>query len=148
MDIYERLIKDHDKQKKLADRIMETSGNSDERRRLFEQFKAEAVSHANAEEQTLYAVLIEDPNSQEQARHSVSEHQDADELINELSDMNMSSAGWIQKFEKLKDELEHHIEEEEQDVFKLAKDLVSSADATEMSRMFDERKQQEEEELV
>ncbi len=145
MDIYERLIKDHEKQKKLANRIMETSGNSDERRRLFEQFKAEAVSHANAEEQTLYAVLIEDPNSQEQARHSVSEHQDADELINELSDMDMSSAGWIQKFEKLKDELEHHIEEEEQDVFKLAKGLVSGADATEMSRMFDKRKQQEEE---
>jgi iron-sulfur cluster repair protein YtfE (RIC family) len=145
MDIYERLIKDHDKQKNLANQIMETSGNSDERRRLFEQFKAEAVSHANAEEQTLYAVLIEDPNSQEQARHSVSEHQGADELINELSDMDMSSAGWIQKFEKLIDELEHHIEEEEQDVFKLAKDLVSGADATEMSRMFDKRKQQEEE---
>ena len=34
MDIYERLIKDHDKQKNLANQIMETSGNSDERRRL------------------------------------------------------------------------------------------------------------------
>ena len=144
MNIYERLIKDHEKQKELAQQLMETSGDSGERRRLFEQFRTEAVSHANAEEQTLYAALIEQPESQEQARHSISEHQDADELINELSEMDMSSPGWIQKFEKLKEELEHHIEEEEKDVFELAKELISEPDATQMALSFDERKQEEE----
>ncbi|MEX1034321.1 MAG: hemerythrin domain-containing protein [Sneathiella sp.] len=143
MNIYERLIQEHDNQKKLAKQIMETTGDSPERHQLFTQFKTEAVAHANAEEQTLYADLIERPESQEQIRHSISEHKEADDLITELAEMDMSSSEWIQKFEKLKDDLEHHIDEEEEDVFDLAKNLLSKEEANELTLQFDERKQDE-----
>ncbi len=144
MNIYERLIKDHDKQEKLANRLMETSGDSAERRELFILLKAEATNHANAEEQTLYSVLMEHPDGQEQSRHSVAEHKEADDLLEQLSEMDMSSAGWIQKFEKFRHELLHHIAEEERDVFPLAKKLIDEHKASEMAELFDKRKRLEE----
>jgi len=139
-DIYERLKRDHEVQKDLARKLMETSGNSAERQRLFGQFKAETEAHAAAEEQTLYAALFKKPKSQEQARHSVAEHKDAADLIAELTELEMSSGGWIQKFEKLKDELEHHIDEEESDVFDLAKRLIDREAAERLANQFEQRK--------
>lgn len=143
MDIYTRLIQDHDEQRNLAQAIMKTSGDSEERRQLWDTFKPEAVAHANAEEQALYAPLIEEPDTQEQARHSVSEHKEADDLIKELSEMDMSSSGWIQKFEKLKEALEHHMDEEEKDVFSKAKKVISAEQARQLADDFETRKRAE-----
>lgn len=143
MDIYQRLTKDHDKQRELASRIMKTSGDSDDRRHLWAQFKPEAVAHADAEEQTFYAELMSKPDGQEQSRHSVSEHKEAADLIEELSELEMNSGGWIMKFEKLKEELEHHMDEEETEVFKLAKTLIPELTAKKLAQDFDRRKHAE-----
>lgn len=143
MNIYERIVQDHDKHRELAAQIMKTEGNSEERNELWQQFKPEAVAHANAEEQTFYAELIEARKSQEQARHSVHEHKEADDLIQELDEMDMSSSGWIQKFEKLKDELEHHMDEEENDVFEIARKVISNDLANDLVDKFEKRKRSE-----
>ncbi|MEM6649852.1 MAG: hemerythrin domain-containing protein [Pseudomonadota bacterium] len=143
MNIYERLKQDHDRHRKLADKIMHTTGDSEDRRALWEKFKVDCVAHANAEEQTLYASLIKDSDTQEQARHSVHEHEEVDELIEQLDQMEMSSGAWLQKFEKLKDELEHHMKEEEEEVFDQAKDVIASSEAKQMAEKFDQRKDQE-----
>lgn len=143
MNIYSRLKKDHDEHRDMAKQIMDTSGNSEKRRQLWDKFKPEVVAHANAEEQTFYATLIEEPDTQEQARHSISEHKEADDLIEELGDMDMSSSGWIQKFEKLKEELEHHMDEEENEVFNEAKQVIDSAIADKLCNEFEERKRAE-----
>lgn len=143
MNIYQRIVQDHDKHRELASRIMKTEGNSDERNELWAQFKPEATAHANAEEQTLYAELLEAQKSQEQARHSVHEHKEADDLIKELDEMDMSSSGWIQKFEKLKEDLEHHMKEEEEDVFEIAKKVISNDLANDLVDKFEKRKKSE-----
>lgn len=143
MDIYERLTQDHQSQKKLASQIMETSGDSAERQRLFDEFRTETEAHANAEEQTFYAALIEQPEGQEKARHSIAEHKEAADQLTELNEQDMSSSGWIRNFEKLKDELEHHIEEEEIEVFQLAKSLLENGLTLKMAEEFDNRKQAE-----
>jgi len=143
MNIYERLTRDHDLQRNLARKIMETSGDSDARRQLFDQFKVELEAHAAAEEQTLYASLLKKPETQGQARHSISEHQDAAELIKELESTDMTSGAWIQKFEKLKDEVVHHVDEEEQDVFPKARKLIDDDEAEKMASRFDDRKDAE-----
>jgi len=147
MDIYERLKMDHDKQRDLMDKIMQTHGNSEERKALFDEFKLEAESHANAEEQTFYAALIDDHETQEQTRHSVSEHKEASDLIDELSDMDMSSPNWIRKFEKLCEELTHHVDEEEEDVFPMAKEVISDKGAKNMAKEFEKRKAFEQREM-
>ena len=143
MDIYERIKQDHDKQRELMEKIMKTSGDSAERQELFERFKTEAVAHANAKEQVFYSELMEDQETQEQTRHSVNEHKEADDLIEELSEMDMSSSSWLTKFKELKEDLEHHMDEEEKDVFSMAHDVISDAEAEQMTGKFDTRKQDE-----
>lgn len=143
MKIYERLRKDHDTQRELARQLSATSGATDERRDLWEQFREEATAHASAEEQTFYAELIARPDGQEKARHSVHEHKKAADLIEELDNTDMGSGAWLQKFEKLKEELEHHMREEENEVFKRARKLLDETTETELTRRFEKRKEQE-----
>ncbi len=143
MDIYERIIEDHQKQRDLAARILETQGNSEERQQLWEEFQPEAVAHANAEEQTFYAALFQHQDTQEQARHSVSEHKEADDLIEEIGEMSMESSGWLQKFKKLKEDLDHHMEEEEKEVFSMARKIIDEAQAKQLAQAFNERKEAE-----
>ena len=140
MNIYERLTKDHDTQREMAVRLAETTGDSDTWRKLWDKFKPEAEAHANAEEQTFYATLIEHPEAQEKARHSISEHKEAADLIEKLSTADMSSPGWLQNFKKLKEELEHHMEEEENEVFVKAREVISDETATQLVSDFEERK--------
>lgn len=143
LDIYKRLKNDHDNQRGLMDSIAETSGDSGERRQLYALLKNELVAHANAEEQTFYAKLIHEPKGQEQARHSVSEHKEMDDLIEELEDTDMSSSGWLSKFKKLKEEVEHHVDEEEKEVFALSRKLISESEAHDLADEFNTRKLKE-----
>jgi iron-sulfur cluster repair protein YtfE (RIC family) len=136
MNIYERLKDDHGKQRGLCGGLAKTSGDTEERRRLFTALKTEVEAYAAAEEQTLYAELIAATETQAQARHSIAEHKAAADLIEELEKTDMSSSGWIATFEKLRVELEHHFDEEESDVFPEARKLIAAGRADELGTAF------------
>lgn len=48
MDIYDRLEKDHITQRKLCEKIEQTSGDTAERRKLWETLRVELEAHASA----------------------------------------------------------------------------------------------------
>ena len=83
------------------------------------------------------------PEGQEKARHSVSEHKEAVDLHGELDDTTFSSPGSLPRFRKLKEELEHHMDEEENEIFKRASKLIAEPEARELGEAFLERKQAE-----
>lgn len=143
MNIYERLTQDHDTQRDIARQLMETEGDSPERRTLFEKFAQEMESHANAEEQVFYASLLAKPEVQPKTRHGAHEHQEAADLLEELRETDMSSSAWLRRFEKLKEALEHHMEEEEGELFAMARQALSADEARAMPQRFDERKRSE-----
>lgn len=147
MNIYERIIQDHEQHRTWLERIADTEGSSDERKKYFQKLKKDVKSHANAEEQAFYSVLMEKQDGQDKARHSIVEHEDANELFDELDDMDMSNPHWLQKFKELKEELEHHMEEEEEEVFELAKKVIDDTKAEELVGKFEERKKTEKEEV-
>lgn len=136
MDIYGRILEDHKMQRQLSQDLLNTSGDSAERRHLFDALAKEVEAHAAAEEQVFYAELIAKPEGQEAARHSIAEHKDAADLLDELSNLDMASGGWLNKFKKLKHELDHHMDEEEQDVFTLARPLIDRQRATDLATEF------------
>lgn len=140
MDIYERLKQDHEKQRALGKKILETQGASQARKALWHDYKVELEAHASAEEQTLYAELMVHPEATDQSRHSVAEHKDAGDIIEELDEMDMSSPGWLTRFKQLKHDVEHHLDEEEDDVFKLSRKLISSQEAADLAKAFNQRK--------
>lgn len=143
MDIYQRLKDDHGKQRGLAAALLETSGDSDDRRRLYDAMKAEMHAHADAEEQIFYAALIEHPDTQEQTRHSIAEHKEANDMLKELDKIEMSSGAWLQKFKSVWEALEHHLDEEEKDVFPMSRDVIEEGKAETMAAQFNDRKKRE-----
>lgn len=142
-NIYEAIRADHDDHRRVLDKLDNTQGDSAERRELFATLKQEVEAHAAAEEQTFYASLIAEPDGQDKARHSISEHKEASDLIEELDEMDFSSTGWLTKFRSLKDALEHHMEEEEDEVFARARKLISESEAQKLAGEFEARKQDE-----
>ena len=118
--IFEKLREDHEVQRELMDNIVSTSGDESARREQMKLLKEELTEHAAAEERHFYSKLMAHDNSQDKARHSVAEHKDIDDLVEELETIDMSSSQWLQKFKELKHLVEHHLEEEEQEVFQVA----------------------------
>lgn len=141
--IYDAIRQDHDSHRDVLKKLDATSGDSPEREALYAKMKQELEAHTAAEEETFYATLMARPDAQEQARHSVSEHKEAADLLGELDETDFSSPGWLARFRKLKEELEHHMDEEEDEVFAKAKKLINAATAESLGGEFLRRKRAE-----
>ncbi|MCK7595455.1 hemerythrin domain-containing protein [Pseudomarimonas salicorniae] len=125
--IFEALREDHDRQRRLIEQLAQTEGDSEERRSLFDALKSELAHHAAAEERHFYVPLIDSDLTQEKARHSIAEHHEIDELVDELESMDMANGGWLKRARHLFERVEHHLEEEEHEVFQLAGKALTEA---------------------
>ena len=144
-DIFDRLKQDHNRHRDMLEKLADTSGDSTERNKLFERFKIEVSAHAAAEEESLYAVMLQDPELREEGQHSVSEHKEIDDFLEELDETDMSSSSWMATFKKMRHRYEHHIDEEEQDIFPVAQKQLGKGVPEELKAKFDERKPEERE---
>ncbi|MBD3862475.1 hemerythrin domain-containing protein [Olleya marilimosa] len=120
MTIFESIRKDHDTQRDLLEKLVKTSGDSNERDVLYKQLKNELNIHADAEERHFYKPLISNDMMQEKARHGIAEHHEIDELLEQLDDTDYSSSAWLKIAKDLKEKVEHHLEDEEHTFFQLA----------------------------
>ncbi|MGR3367495.1 MAG: hemerythrin domain-containing protein [Sagittula sp.] len=142
-DIYTAIKSDHDRHRDLLETISDTSGASDERKAAWDEFYHDVKAHAAAEEETFYSKLISKTWGQDAARHSVHEHQQLDDLMEELNEMDMSSSGWLTKFKTLRHDYEHHVDEEEDEVFSRAKEVIDDSEIKGYGERFLKRKQEE-----
>ena len=147
-DIFTRLKQDHDRHRAMLERVADTSGDTKERRDSFKKLRIDVSAHANADEQSLYAEMISRPDLQDKGRHSVAEHKEAEDIFEELVDMEFSSTGWLARFKTLRERLEHHMDEEENEIFVAARKDLSDERAQELAKIFDQRKPIEKQEVA
>jgi hemerythrin superfamily protein len=138
--IYDELKADHDRHRALLAKIAE---GGDDRAALFEQFRIDVTAHAAAEEQTLYATMLADPDLQEEARHSVSEHKEIEDMLTELYELGPDSDAFDEKFAAMRTRYDHHILEEEEEMFPEADDALDDQVEATLARRFEERKEAE-----
>lgn len=138
MDIFEALRKDHDVQRELIQQLINTHGDTEERDRIFSELKKELAAHATAEERIFYMPLMQNDFTQEKCRHSIAEHHEMDELIEELEETDYSSPGWLVKAKQLQERVEHHLSEEEHEVFQMAGKVIAQDAKTGMTSMYNE----------
>ncbi len=143
MSIYDAIIEDHKNHRALLARIADTEGASEDRKEAWSEFFNDVKSHAAAEEETFYSKLMSKTWGQDAARHSVEEHGEMDDLMEELEGMDMSSPAWLQKFNKLKHDYEHHMDEEEDEVFGRAKEVIPEDEIEGYGERFKKRKAEE-----
>ena len=141
--IFDRLKEDHDKHRELLGRLSEELKDTDKRLALFAELTRELKGHAAAEEQALYSTMMRKPPTTDDTRHSVAEHHEIDEMLNDLAATEAGSDAWQEKFDELKERYLHHIEEEEEDHFPEFGKYLTAEDERYMSEVFDRRKREE-----
>jgi hypothetical protein len=139
--IFADLKQDHDRQRALLAQVADAE--ADERPALFEELRIELQAHAAAEEEALYATMLAKPDLREDARHSVSEHKDVDDLLGELVTGDIGSDEWAEKFEELRERYTHHIDEEEGEMFPAASEGLDPATEERIAAVFEKRKPRE-----
>lgn len=144
-DIFSILKSDHDHHREMLAGIADSDANADQRRERFDAFRIEVTAHAAAEEESLYAAMLADPELRDDGRHSVSEHKEIDDLLGELQNADVESDDWRLKFAEMRHRYEHHIEEEEEEMFPAAQEHFTAEKAEELGNKFDRRKPAERE---
>lgn len=114
MNVYSLLKKDHKEVAQLFEQLMDTSNEAVKTRdKLFGQLKTELEIHTKVEESIFYPALKEPEKTHEITLEAIEEHHVVDQLLGELDDMPKGSDEWIAKLTVLKENVEHHVEEEE-----------------------------------
>jgi hemerythrin-like domain-containing protein len=137
-EIFERLKQDHDHHRTMLAELEAAKG--DDRAKLFEAFRVEVTAHAAAEEESLYATMLACPDLREDAQHSVSEHKEIDDFLEELQALDFESELWGKTFAKMRHRYEHHIDEEEEEMFPDAAATLSEEAEARIAETFRRRK--------
>jgi hemerythrin superfamily protein len=139
--IFQDLKSDHDRHRAMLEKL--GSASDDQRAGLFEELRKELQAHAAAEEESLYATMLANPELRDDARHSVSEHKEVDDFLGELMEADPASEEWTDTFEKMRHRYLHHIDEEEEEMFPEAADTLSGEEEARIAKVFEDRKPKE-----
>ncbi len=141
--IYDAIKADHRNHRALLEQIADCDADAAARRRAWENFYYDVKSHAAAEEETFYSRLMTETWGQDAARHSVHEHQELDDLMEEINGMEPDHPSWSEKFGRLRHDYEHHMDEEEEEVFARAREVIDEGALEGFGQRFEECKRQE-----
>jgi hemerythrin-like domain-containing protein len=87
--------------------------------------KQELDVHARIEEQIFYPAIKEAEETHEITLEAIEEHNVVKQLLAELEQLPVSEETWTAKLTVLKENVEHHVEEEEGEMFPKAKKVLS-----------------------
>jgi hemerythrin superfamily protein len=129
MDAIEMLKADHEKVKGLFRQYEAAGDRAYQKKSIAEEVFTEITVHSSLEEELFYpAVKAEtDKQGQELVAEAVEEHHVVAMLIEELKALDPKDERYDAKFSVLMDNVEHHIEEEEDELFPEAEDVLGDA---------------------
>jgi hemerythrin-like domain-containing protein len=108
------LVTDHEEMKDYF-RQLEAATDPKERRDIADKLTAEVARHSVAEEMFLYPAARKIlPNGDELIDEEIKEHSEAEELLKKWEGMDGDDPQFMPTYEKIRDGLLHHIDEEEE----------------------------------
>ena len=126
MDVLTLLKEDHDRIKRmLEDGERTTERGEKTRTELFERLKTTLVAHEAMEEEVLYPALKKHPKAKDLTLEAYQEHHVVDLVMEELERTPVDDEQWGAKFKVTKENIEHHIGEEEGEMFRDIRALFS-----------------------
>jgi hemerythrin-like domain-containing protein len=142
MDAIKLLKDDHQKMKKLLSELESTTEQGVKtREELFTKVKEELTVHEAIEEEIFYPALKEHPKAKDIVLEGYEEHHVVDEIMGELEALDVTDETWGAKFKVMKENIEHHIEEEEGEMFKQARQIFDAKELDDLGARMMELKQ-------
>jgi hemerythrin superfamily protein len=142
MDALELLTADHNRVRGLFTRFQAAEGENDtQAARLAAKIFEELEIHTKIEEEIFYpAVTKLKDEIHELVTEGVEEHHIVDSLMAEVKGLSPSDEEWAAKMKVLIENVEHHAEEEEQEMFPLVRKAMDNDARTELGRQLEARK--------
>ena len=125
MDAISLLEEDHRKMKKLLSELESTTERG-----------------VKTREEIFYPALKEHPKTKEIALEAYEEHHVVDMVMAEIEDVPYDDETWGAKFKVMKENIEHHIEEEENEMFKQARQVFEEDELESLGEQMRLRKEQ------
>jgi iron-sulfur cluster repair protein YtfE (RIC family) len=143
MEATSLLIKDHEAVKKLFEQF-EAAGDAayKVKKAIFETIKSELLIHMDIEESIFYPAVKAQPSEElkDEIREADEEHHVAKLLIAEISKMKPEDEQYDAKVTVLRENIEHHVEEEEGELFPNTKKRLDEEMLEQLGEEMEERK--------
>ena len=123
MDAFNLLKADHRKVEKLFSQLESASGQA--KMRVFEQIKMELELHTHIEEKIFYPALEKPKQTHDLTLEAYEEHDVVKKLLREMSKAKSANEEWQAQAKVLQENVEHHVEEEENELFTKAEAALS-----------------------
>jgi hemerythrin superfamily protein len=135
---------DHAAVKKLfAQEEKSTKHDGQNKQDTFNQIKAALTVHATVEEEIFYPAVkkARSENVKDEVREAYEEHKQIKTLLAEISGITPADETWDMKVKVLKEDVEHHVKEEEGEMFPDARKFLGEGKLVELGAQLEARKQ-------
>ncbi|MEI9887711.1 MAG: hemerythrin domain-containing protein [Rhizomicrobium sp.] len=142
MDILDKLKQEHEEVADLLKKLV-ASDKGPERKALVKKIKTALVPHLRAEEKVVYDAILalKDKNAKTDGEEGYIEHHLGDKLLGDLGKIkNALSPEFSATAKVLKELVEHHVEEEESNVWSDVRKNFGAQDRVQMYRDFEAAK--------
>jgi hypothetical protein len=138
MDAFELLKADHKKVAELFDLLETASG----KRKLdvFKRIKGELELHAHIEEKISYPAIEKPEETHDLTLEAYEEHKVVKTLLAELGRARSANDEWQAKAKVLRENVEHHVKEEENELFDKADDVLSDEEIQDLGNRMEAEK--------
>lgn len=136
-NIIDLLKQDHEKARYLFDKLQKSGRRETATlQKLFSQLEEELQIHMEGEERFFYTALEQHEEAREKVLEAYEEHQVAKTLLGTFNSLAVDDERWGAKLRVLNEVIEHHLQEEEKEIFKLARKELERNQLIEMAVQF------------
>ena len=144
MNVFELLKTDHKKVSGIFEKLEPTTERAVKtREELFTKLKEELDLHAHIEETIFYPAIKQEAETRAITLEGFEEHHVIKTLLKELEAMSVESEQWTAKLKVLQENVEHHVEEEEGEMFKSAREVLTKEQINDLGARMEEEKQRQ-----
>jgi hemerythrin superfamily protein len=139
MDAIQLLKNDHKKVEKI---FSDLENKTDDRRALFPELDRELTVHAEIEEKIFYPAAKQAEPTRDLVLESLEEHKQIKMVLADLEQTDMRTSEWGADLKVLKEDVMHHVGEEEDDLFPKIQKILSKQQLEELGTRMQEMKMQ------
>ena len=139
MNAIELLKEDHNKVSRLFQKVKATEES--EHKELFEQIREELEIHTHIEETIFYPKVKEEKELEDLVLEGIEEHHQAKIFLRELASLTEDSEKFEPKLKVLMEDIKHHVQEEEGEMFPKIEEIFDEATLEELGAEMEKEKQ-------
>ena len=139
MDAFNLLKTDHRKVAELFDQLESANGKA--KLQVFAQIKTELELHTHIEETIFYPALEDPKQTHDLVLEAYEEHDVVKKLLAQLSKAKSANEEWEAQAKVLRENVEHHVEEEENELFPKTRAALSQEEIETLGEQMENEKQ-------